>query len=126
MPKLTKPGISDLHWQVTAMAPADVAVSFWETEDDAKHHAMTLLEASRTSVYVAQVMHQGEHLRKAVREPLTVETVTCKEIREEQHRASLAGDRDWMRTCNRALTLGGSAERQAVAAAINARREGSK
>lgn len=65
MPKLTQPGISDLHWQVTAMAQDGVAVSFWETEEDARACALTLLGRPRSSVYVAQVMHQGEHLRKA-------------------------------------------------------------
>jgi len=66
MPTLTKPGISDLHWMVTRMAPNDVAVSFWETEEDALTHAKTWLNVPRTSVYVSQVMHHGEHLRKAV------------------------------------------------------------
>jgi len=66
MPTLTKPGISDLHWMVTRMAPNDVAVSFWETEEDAVMHANTCLGMARTSVYVSQITHQGEHLRKAV------------------------------------------------------------
>lgn len=64
-PKLTKPGISDLHWQVTACSPDDIAISFWETEEAAMMHARSMLASPRVSVYVAQVMHHGEHVRSS-------------------------------------------------------------
>lgn len=65
MPKLTKPGISDLHWQSTTIrATNDVAICFFETEDQAVAHARVMPEIPRVSVYVSQVMHHGEHVRK--------------------------------------------------------------
>lgn len=64
MPKLTQPGIPDLHWQVTVCSPnAPPNVGFYETEEDAKMIATAALDTPLNTVYVAQVMHHGEHRR---------------------------------------------------------------
>ena len=61
--KLTDPGVTDLHWMSVRMTYGEAPViEFHELEEDAQEEARLCLAHPRTSVYVAVVTKQGEHV----------------------------------------------------------------
>lgn len=65
MASLTTPGLSDLHWMVVHMKGQETQVSFHEVQDVAEEEALAALNSiAGSSVYVAQVVRHGEHLRR--------------------------------------------------------------
>lgn len=79
--RITTPGVSDNQWASILCTPSISAVDFHELEDEALEAANANLAPS-TSVYVAQVKHQGEHGKKGTANHFAV----VIELTDEQRR----------------------------------------